>query len=92
MDWNSVDIDRSKSHRLASYKVSLIRGKPIIFEKSSVVASTVTATTSVSVLSSSNGTDDKDVTDASMYDGEDDIRELDWWVADSVPFDPNACS
>ena len=85
-------IDRSKSHRLASfYNVSLIRGKPIIFEKSSVVASTVTATTTVSVVSS-NVTDDKDVTDASMFDGEDDIWELDWWDSDSVPFDPNACS
>ena len=70
------------------YRVSLIRGKPIIFEKSSVVAST--ASTSVSVISS-KVTDNKDVTDESMYDGEDDIRELDW-DSDSVLFDPNVCS
>ena len=66
----------------------MIRGKPIIFEKSSVVAST--ASTSVSVVSS-KVTDNKDVTDESMYDGEDDIRELDW-DSDSVLFDPNVCS
>ena len=78
-----------KSYRLTSfYRVSLIRGKPIIFEKSSVVAST--ASTSVSVVSS-KVTDNKDVTDESMYDGEDDIRELDW-DSDSVLFDPNVCS
>ena len=70
------------------YRVSLIRGKPIIFEKSSVVAST--ASTSVSVVSS-KVTDNKDVTDESMYDGEDDIMELDW-DSDSVLFDPNVCS
>ena len=80
-----------KSYRLTSfYRVSLIRGKPIIFEKSSVVAST--ASSSVSVVSS-KVTDNKDVTDAdeSMYDGEDDIMELDW-DSDSVLFDPNVCS
>ena len=67
------------------YRVSLIRGKPIIFEKSSVVAST--ASSSVSVVSS-KVTDNKDVTDESMYDGEDDIMELDW-DSDSVLFDHN---
>ena len=78
-----------KSYRLTSfYRVSLIRGKPIILEKSSVVAST--ASTSVSVVSS-KVTDNKDVTDESMYDREDDIRELDW-DSDSVLFDPNVCS
>ena len=70
------------------YRVSLIRGKPIIFEKSSVVAST--ASSSVSVVSS-KVTDNKDVNDESMYDGEDDIMELDW-DSDSVLFDPNVCS
>ena len=72
------------------YRVSLIRGKPIIFEKSSVVASTASTSVSVSVVSS-KVTDNKDVTDESMYDGEDDIRELDW-DSDSVLFDPNVCS
>ena len=82
-------IDCLKSQGLTSfYRVSLIRGKPIIFEKSSVVAST--ASTSVSVVSS-KVTDNKDVTDESMYDGEDDILELDWY-SDSVLFDPNVCS
>ena len=84
-----IYIDGLKSQGLTSfYRVSLIRGKPIIFEKSSVVAST--ASSSVSVVSS-KVTDNKDVTDESMYDGEDDIRELDW-DSDSVLFDPNVCS